>query len=89
MSDTPPPAAPVVTKASVASALFISVIVLANFTGLTAVAVYLKNEAMLQGITQTVLILTTGVVNFFIGSSVGSARKDAVIAQSAPVAPPQ
>lgn len=85
MSDTPPPAAPVVPKAQTGAVLLISMVVLLDFMALQGIAFYLKNESMLQAITQTVLILTTSVVSFWIGSSVGSARKDAVIAQSTPV----
>lgn len=87
MSDTTPPAAPVVPKASNASALVVSLIVLVFFAALIAIATYYNQENALNGYGEVVKNLVIMVVSFWIGSSAGSARKDAVIAQSAPVNP--
>lgn len=79
MSDTPvPPAAP--TGPMSWGAPVISVLVLLTFAGALALAWFQdmppRAEALLNVLLGTLGAMATSVVSYWVGSSIGSARKD-------------
>jgi hypothetical protein len=85
VSETVATAGKPVGKASTAAPMIVSLIVLAFFAALIGIATWNHDENTLNGYGEVVKNLVIMVVSFWIGSSVGSARKDAVIAASQPV----
>ena len=65
----------------------VSVIVLLLFVLCLGVAFFLKDQTSLQLLIGAVVSMSSGVVGYWVGSSVGSAKKDETIAAAVKPAP--
>ena len=89
MSDTTAPAPTARTPVAWGSTI-VSILVLLAFGGVVAVlllrGVPVGNETLFNVLLGTLSAMATSVVSYWVGSSAGSARKDELLHQSAPIA---
>jgi hypothetical protein len=69
------------------SAIVVSVLSLITFTGALVVGYFFKDPGLLNLLIGAAIANATTVVNFWLGSSSGSQKKDDIIAASQPVPP--
>ena len=80
MSDTTPPSPPITAAAAPLGALGVSIYALTLFLAAIVVAWYKANDTLLTALLGVAATNATTVINFWVGSSRSSQKKDDTIA---------